>query len=932
MRTPLTCLYVLFLIGAAISSQSQPVLSIDFNRRNASEPANTLSGFQSFVINSNLANNAIQTQATVRVFGSISVTLSNSAPNGYDDRLRATPVDSGMFTDGLLLRDFVFSRDLNGNGGLDLIIAGLVPNHNYRVVIWSFDSGSGGARVSDWSANGVSVRENYTFDGRVLPTNNDNYKFNFLSAADATGTLLIQARRDSASVDANNVASFGVFLNALQVTPEGSPPTIIGQPAGGTRGLGDRFTFTVSADGEPPLTYTWFKNGSEVVGGDSNSLTLANLSLADTAAYTVQIQNFNGSITSNPAMLTVSPDPPPDLRQALISYWPLDTVSTDDVGRVSTPDLYSRNDMLLANMSELNQVFGQFSNALNFDGGTQYGYRVSGSPLYANTAFTVSLWINANGIGQADRRFFSESSTNANNPLFNLGTHASGADGTIRVFIRNDSGTVLLNRNSTRTALDGFWHHVVWTETNGQAKLYIDGLLDDTDFTYTRGPLTLDQTSIGAIVRAAVGNWCAGTLDEVALWNRKLTFTEIQSVRTNGVPLPVSALAPVIIRQPAGADVFAGETVALSVDYTGTQPISFQWKLDGANIDDATNSVLLLASIQTNQAGVYSVILANTAGMTISSNAVVTVHPIVDIRSGLIAYWPLDVLSGLTPDATTNGNDLLAFNLDGSNIAPGQFGNAISFNGTDELLARINTNGFGLPIYQYSRYSVALWVKGNAGQMDRRVFSEGSTLNNNQLLNIGTDSAGVSGVVDMFIRNDDGGAPLSHRKSSGVAFDGNWHHIAWVDDNGAGRLYIDGVQDSVNFTYARGTLTPNTASVGGIQRAAPGNWFAGSIDDVALWRRALSTAEVQHIKMYGPNPPPPIHITEISVTADTVRLTFTVPDPNTFYCVQQTASLANPAWSDVPGLTFIGPNGNTFIVEFPRPQDTQHFYRVYNCP
>ena len=68
-----------------------PVLSVDFNRRNILDNmTNTAAGLQSFVISSNVNNAAIQTQATVRVLGGFTVTVLNSAPNGYDDRLRNT--------------------------------------------------------------------------------------------------------------------------------------------------------------------------------------------------------------------------------------------------------------------------------------------------------------------------------------------------------------------------------------------------------------------------------------------------------------------------------------------------------------------------------------------------------------------------------------------------------------------------------------------------------------------------------------------------------------------------------------------------------------------------------------------------------------------------------------------------------------------------
>src|SRR5207247_2175684 len=133
--------------------------------------------------------------------------------------------------------------------------------------------------------NGTLVVSDYTFDGRVLPTNDLQYRFTFVVAASGTGQILIQGRRDSTSVGTGGAADFGVFLNALQLEPTDPRPAVTVQPSGGTRALGDRFTFNVVADGNPPLSYQWFKGDTAISGATSNSLTLFNLTVADSGNY-----------------------------------------------------------------------------------------------------------------------------------------------------------------------------------------------------------------------------------------------------------------------------------------------------------------------------------------------------------------------------------------------------------------------------------------------------------------------------------------------------------------------------------------------------------------------------------------------------------------------------------------------------------------------
>ena len=59
---------------------------------------------------------------------------------------------------------------------------------------------------------------------------------------------------------------------------------------------------------------------------------------------------------------------------------------------------------------------------------------------------------------------------------------------------------------------------------------------------------------------------------------------------------------------------------------------------------------------------------------------------------------------------------------------------------------------------------------------------------------------------------------LNDVKSKQVVFDGIWHHVVWVDENGAARLYVDGVVDATDFTYYRSNLVLNTTCRG---RALP---------------------------------------------------------------------------------------------------------------
>ena len=74
-------------------------------------------------------------------------------------------------------------------------------------------------------------------------------------------------------------------------------------------------------------------------------------------------------------------------------------------------------------------------------------------------------------------------------------------------------------------------------------------------------------------------------------------------------------------------------------------------------------------------------------------------------------------------------------------------------------------------------------------------------------------------TYERILRDDNNVTVTNHAHSTGVVFDGTWHHFAWTDDSGQVVLYIDGQPDATNFSYVRTiALTPDITTLGGILR------------------------------------------------------------------------------------------------------------------
>jgi len=220
------------------------------------------------------------------------------------------------------------------------------------------------------------------------------------------------------------------------------------------------------------------------------------------------------------------------------------------------------------------------------------------------------------------------------------------------------------------------------------------------------------------------------------------------------------------------------------------------------------------------------------------------------LKDGLVSYWPLDDVVGTKTPDLVSGYDLELANLTAADLVAGKVGKAFKFdNARQTMLRRINSPGEQLPINQHPALTVAFWANvTGTGQTDLRLFSEGSTSNNDPLFNLGTDSGGGTGKLDVFFRQS-GWATVNHIKSEADPLDGTWHHLAFIQQSDGSRaLYIDGKKDSLEIPAKEsGSWRINTTTVGGILRANPTHWVTGLIDDVALWNRALSEAELQQL-------------------------------------------------------------------------------------
>jgi len=177
----------------------------------------------------------------------------------------------------------------------------------------------------------------------------------------------------------------------------------------------------------------------------------------------------------------------------------------------------------------------------------------------------------------------------------------------------------------------------------------------------------------------------------------------------------------------------------------------------------------------------------------------------------------------------------------------GKIGGALEFDGTDDKIEMPGTTeaeGFGFT----GEVTWMVWFKTSAGSSIKTIICQGPAgaehVQGNRSINIE-----VSGVI--MVRAHSVGA-LTSLNSSAVVNDDEWHHVAVTiafetdGTNDAMKVYIDGdlskgyEVDTVDINLHSGAATDFIITLGA-RGTTP---FDGLIDDVRIYSRALSEAEI----------------------------------------------------------------------------------------
>lgn len=219
---------------------------------------------------------------------------------------------------------------------------------------------------------------------------------------------------------------------------------------------------------------------------------------------------------------------------------------------------------------------------------------------------------------------------------------------------------------------------------------------------------------------------------------------------------------------------------------------------------------------------------ATAAGSTDPSNP----NRLISGEVAVFAMDSRDVLSGATRDVSGNG---LHANVNGASVITGKFGNGYSVApGTNLQRASASQLNFGT-----GDFTVMAWVKttNTFGVILDKYTSDAASPG--WMLKVQGNCAGCV----MFLVN---AAGIGWTQVGGTIKmnDGQWHHVAAVRQGSSHRTYIDGVQDVSFTTTVRDVSSSVPLTIGTSPYYGTGSSLNGGIDEVRLYNRALSAAEI----------------------------------------------------------------------------------------
>ena len=306
------------------------------------------------------------------------------------------------------------------------------------------------------------------------------------------------------------------------------------------------------------------------------------------------------------------------------------------------------------------------------------------------------------------------------------------------------------------------------------------------------------------------------------------------SVEAAVIVLADATRPAVAVTAPVQAATVSGSILVTATASDDVGVAGVQFKIDGqalgAERTSPPYSVTWNTTTASNASHVVSAVARDAAGNQSEAQVDVTVSNTSQNPAGLVAAYGFNQGSGVqVADASGQGNTGTISSATWTTT--GKFGGALSFNGISAWVTVADAASLDLT----TGMTIEAWVNPTSGTGWRTVVLKEGTNSLAYSLYSANNASRPAGFVhtnaDQGL-NGTAAVPLSA-----------WTHLAMTYDGATLRMFVNGVQVSSRAVTGNTMTTAGALRIGG--NSVWGEYYKGAIDELRIYNRALTAAEIQ---------------------------------------------------------------------------------------
>jgi hypothetical protein len=683
------------------------------------------------------------------------------------------------------------------------------------------------------------------------------------NATASAGTVYIGTPSDNQAIDAYldearmfTFASGAFSTSDLLLRPSGA--IIIGQPQNASVWNGGAATFAVTTPFDNATSYQWQRNGVNLGGDTAATLYFNTVALTDSGSNFQCVATLNSvsKTSSPPATITVVPVNPSNVsayrnainaEPSLLAYFPGDSDTGTTLSNTKDGTHNGTFGGKATYDGQTNTTFGQRSASFQADGFIQIPNNAAFE--FSGGSGTIEAIINMREVTGTEPTIFAEN-VDGGDPYYVFGASKNGAS---LIYYSGTSGGTPTNELSWTVpgGLIGKLTHVALVFGPGlNITAYANGQNLGTNVQTGFGTGSGAPAWIGAVGSTAGNYGWDGTIDELAVYGSALAENSVQ-VHFSKFFYGTNTVGPSVVSQPSSKTLLAGGTPVLTVQASGTLPLSYVWTTNSVAVPGGTTATLSLLPQPAGSTLSCSLAIHNPYGDTntqpimLSFSSPPVGYPTTVMADHPGGFWRLSDGAGPTAIDSAGMNNA-TYNASGvtygAGSIPGEPGTAVTLDGaagraiapnatslnpngpfTVEFWTKLSSYGFYVPVSSMNRPArdsgYEFYLDGNSPGYEWHSAAGGG-------YNMLTADFNVPTV-------------------------GAWYHVAGIYDGTSLFLYINGDPaglyiDNVALEEGTPSFTANLTKgfyIG--SRSDDTHYVAGNMADVAFYNYALTQAQLR---------------------------------------------------------------------------------------